>query len=446
MVILLGLTLVVLDSSIVALALPHMARSFNVPAASAVWVITGYQLAVLGLLLPMASLGARLGYRRVYLCGMAVFALASLLCVFAQSLWQLVFFRILVGMSSAAAMGVAPAIVRQIYPAAMLARGFARNATTVAVAAVAGPSFAALVLSVFEWPWLFALHAPLAALILWQGRYLPGSGRTSNAPLAPLDWLLNIACFALVFWGIDTLVSHDLVQGTLSPMGQKAALALLLGLALGVWYVRRQWFLPEPLLPLDLLRIPVFALSMCASLMAFCAQMLTLVSLPFLSVAILHHRPVVTGLLVSTWPITIAMVAPIAGRLVGRVRGSVLGGVGMLMLAAGLGALAVMPLYASPWWMGAALMLSGAGFGLFQTPNNHIILTSGPPARSGAAGGMLGTARLSGQSLGSATAAAVFAFLPPPHVLQGPQTAFGIACGCALLAACASVLRRAEGR
>ncbi|RMW99948.1 MFS transporter [Allofranklinella schreckenbergeri] len=447
-VILLGLTLVVLDSSIVTLALPRIARTFETSASAAVWLVTGYQLAVLGLILPMASLGERLDYRRVYLWGMAVFAAASLLCTLAQNLWQLVACRVLVGAAGAAIMGVSPAIVRLTYPAALLGRGFALNATTVAIAAVTGPTLAALILSALDWPWLFALSAPLAALTLWQGRrHLPSRPPpTTPPPLAALDWLLNIATFALLFWGLDRLVAHGLGQGRLTDEGWQALAALALGLTLGAWYVRRQWHLPAPLLPLDLLRIPVFALSMCASISAFSAQMLAMIALPFLSMSILHHPPLWTGLLVSIWPISIALIAPLAGRLVGRWPGSLLGATGMLMLATGMTALAWMPLYASPWWMGAALALSGAGFGLFQTPNNHIILTSGPPERSGAAGGMQGTARLTGQSLGSALAAGVFAFLPPPHVLQGPQTAFAIAAACALLAACASALRKRSQR
>ena len=448
-VILLGLVLVVLDGSIVTLALPKIARAFDVPAASAVWVVTGYQLAVLGLLLPMASLGERLGYRRVYLWGMGLFACAALLCALAPALWLLVLCRAAQGVAGAAVMGVNAALVRQVYPSALLGRGIALNAMTVAMAAVAGPALASLVLSLLSWHWLFALGVPLAlAVVLLGRRHLPVGQCSGRTPFSALDWLLNILAFGLLFWAVDALaahgLSHWLAHGHWGWHGRLGAAVLGLSLLLWIWHVRRQRRLPEPLLPLDLLRIPVFALSMCASVMAFAAQMLSFIALPFLSLSILHHAPWQTGLLVSMWPLAIALVAPWAGRSIGRFPGAVLGALGMLVLAAGLLLLALLPLHAPLWALGCAAWLCGAGFGLFQSPNNHIILTAGPRTRSGAAGGMLGTARLTGQSLGAALAAGVFTLWPPPHYLGGPQTAFALAAGCALLAALASVLRRSR--
>ncbi|THU01940.1 MFS transporter [Lampropedia puyangensis] len=442
-VILLGLVLVVLDGTIVTLALPRIAHAFDVPAASAVWVVTGYQLAVLGLLLPMASLGERLGFRRVYLWGMVLFAISSALCTLSQSLWQLVACRVAQGLAGAAVMGVNAALVRQTYPSHLLGRGIALNAMTVAISSVAGPSFAALVLSALSWPWLFAINVPLAILTVWLGRkHLPANVRSPNQPFSALDWCLNMAAFALVFWGFDGLVTHGFSDGQLTPSGYSSAQGLAIGIAAWLWYLYRQRRLATPLFPLDLLRIPAFSLSMCASICAFSAQMLTFIALPFLSMSILQQSPLQTGILVSVWPVAIALTAPFAGRLIGHIQGATLGLLGMALLSLGLALTAALPLHTEMGWHVLTLALCGIGFGLFQAPNNHIIMTVGPKNRSGAAGGMLGTARLTGQSLGAALAAGIFALFPPPQAVNGPQWAFALGAVCAALAGISSILRR----
>jgi DHA2 family multidrug resistance protein-like MFS transporter len=158
LVIILGLTLSVLDSTLVNLALPAMARELQASSAHTLWVVNSYQLASLVLLLPLAALGERLGYRRVHLVGMLVFSVASLAAMLATSLPTLVAARALQGLGAAGVMSVNAALVRLIYPRALLGRGMAVNSLVVATASMAGPSVAAAILSVASWPWLFAAN------------------------------------------------------------------------------------------------------------------------------------------------------------------------------------------------------------------------------------------------------------------------------------------------
>lgn len=167
---LLGIAVSVIDASIVNLALPDITRDLGASASASVWVVTAYQLAILGLLLPFASLGERLGYRRVYLSGLALFTAASLGCAAASSLPMLIAARAVQGVGAAGMMAVNAALVRLIYPARMLGRGIALNSVVVATSSVAGPTVAAAVLSVASWQWLFAVNLPLGLLVLWLGR------------------------------------------------------------------------------------------------------------------------------------------------------------------------------------------------------------------------------------------------------------------------------------
>ncbi|MDM0013260.1 MFS transporter [Variovorax sp. J22P168] len=439
-VVILGIAVAVLDGTIVNLALPGIARELQADPAHAIWVVNAYQIATLVMLLPLASLGDRIGYRRVYLVGMGLFASASLIATLSNSIGMLIAGRALQGLGAAGIMSVNAALVRLIYPQAQLGRGMALNSMTVAVASVAGPSVAAAILSVASWPWLFALNVPLGALVFVLGwRALPTNPAAppSAARFSAVDVGLNIAMFALIFIGADRLgVRAEGGQGA-SPM---AWALLFAGVAVGFVYLRRQRLLAVPLFPVDLLRIPVFALSMGTSVGAFCAQMLSFIALPFLLLDAYGRSHFEAGLLITAWPLGIVLMAPIAGRLIGRYPDGLLGGIGLAMLASGLALLAALPAHPANADIVWRMALCGLGFGLFQSPNNHTIVTTPPSHRSGAASGMLGTARLTGQTLGAVLLAAIYSVWSP-HEGRAQVIALGLAAGCAAVAAVCSTLR-----
>ncbi|MEJ8840069.1 MFS transporter [Ramlibacter sp. AN1133] len=438
--ILLGIALSVLDATLVNLALPDITRHFGASPAAAVWVVNAYQLATLGLLLPCAKLGERVGYRRVYLVGLAVFTAASVGCVLAPSLPLLAGARAVQGLGAAGMMAVNAALVRLTYPSAVLGRALALNSVVVATSSVAGPSIAALVLSVASWPWLFVIQVPLGCVLLWIGRRaLPHNPpRAGGQPLRASEVALNIAMFSLVFLGADALGAR---RGGVPDAGMLALGLGLLALGAGVaWvYVRGQLRQPAPLFPVDLLRIPVFALSMCTSVTAFAAQTLAFIALPFLLLQGQGRSHLAAGLMITAWPLAVVVMAPIAGRLVGRHPAGVLGGIGLAVLSSGLLWLALLPAHPADWQMAVPLMLCGAGFGLFQSPNNHTIVTTAPLARAGAASGMLGTARLTGQSFGAVMLGLIFSVAGVQG--GGPGIALGLASALAAASAAFSLLR-----
>ena len=443
-VIILGLTLAVLDTSLVNLALPDIARLLQSDAAHSVWVVNAYQLATLIVLLPLSALGERWGYRRVYLVGMAVFAVASLGAMLAQSMAALIAARALQGLGAAGVMAVNAALVRLIYPRAQLGQGMALNSLVVATASMAGPTVAAAILSVASWHWLFAMNLPLG-LYIWRlgRRALPANPPSAHdAPrFSAIDLLLNGAMFTLIFLGGSRLGVGAAAQ---TGGGAAGAWLLLAGLAVGALFLWRQRGLAAPLFPVDLLRIPVFALSMGSSVGAFCAQMMGFLALPFLLLQAHGRSHLQAGLLITAWPLATALVAPLAGRLIGRYPDGLLGGIGMAVFAAGLLSLGLMPAQPADWDMAWRMALCGAGFALFQSPNNHPIVTSAPRHRSGAASGMLGTARLTGQTLGAVLLAAIFA-LRPGHDGSAESLALLLAAGWAVAAGVCSSLRVRQG-
>ncbi|MDR2451832.1 MAG: MFS transporter [Candidatus Accumulibacter sp.] len=444
-----GIALTMLDGTLINLALPKITHDLSATAAQTVWIINAYQIAILSFLLPLAALGDRIGYRRVYRAGLALFTLAvlgCLICAFLSSLPALVAMRAVQGVGAAGMMSVNTALVRLIYPRKLLGRGVAFNSMIVAASSVAGPSIAAGLLSVAPWHWLFAIDLPFGIVVATLVRFLPknppgNADVTENKSLSWVDVLLNALMFAPIFLGADILGARESSSMLSAASSIALGIALvLLGGAVGVVYLRRQWRRPLPVFPLDLLRIPIFALSMCTSVTAFTAQTLSYVALPFLLLDAYGRTPPQAGALITAWPLAIFVVAPLAGRLIGRIPDGKLGGLGLGILSLGLALTACLPERPDNADIIWRLALCGVGFGLFQSPNNHTIVTSAPLHRSGGASGMLGTARLTGQTFGAVLIATIFS-VADPHNGHGPTLALGLAAGFAAVAGVFSTLR-----
>jgi DHA2 family multidrug resistance protein-like MFS transporter len=396
--------------------------------AASIWVINAYQLAILVSLLPLASLGEIVGYRRISQAGLVVFTLASLACAFATSLTTLSIARVVQGLGAAGIMSVNAALVRFTYPQRMLGRAIGINAFVVATSAAIGPTVASAVLAVGHWRWLFGINVPIGVVTIVIASYaLPETERFLRR-LNFVGAALYAVTFGLLITGLQTM-AHD--GASLQAIGQIAG-ACVGGLLLA----RHEQNRSAPLIPLDLLRVRLFSLSLVTSICSFTAQMAALVALPF-EIQRLGRSPVETGLLMTPWPVAVALAAPIAGRLADRYAAGILCGIGLLMMSAGTALLAYFPVAGTSTDFVWRMALCGLGFGFFQSPNNRAMLSSVPRSRSGAAGGMLGTARLLGQSLGAASVAILFRAFPD----RGANLALCAASGVALVAAFVSLTR-----
>lgn len=426
--IVLAICMSVLDATIANVALPSIARDFHATKAASIWVINAYQLAILATLLPLASLGEIVGYRRVSQTGMVVFTLASLGCAFSTSLLTMSIARVIQGLGAAGIMSVNAALVRFTYPHHMLGRAIGINAFAVAVAAATGPTIASAILAVAHWRWLFAINLPIGIATLAIATYsLPVTERSARR-LNYVGAVLLAGTFILLVSGLQAL-AHDMA----TPV---ALVEIGAGAVLGVVLARHEIDRATPLIPFDLLRVRLFALSIATSICSFTAQTGALVSLPF-EIQRLGHSAVETGLFMTPWPVGVGIAAPIVGRLADRYHAGVLCAVGLLAMAMGLTLLAYLPAGSSAPEFLWRMLICGLGFGFFQTPNNRAILTSAPRARTGAAGGILSTARLLGQTLGAAGVALLFRAFPT----SGSNVALLIAAGIAFVAALVSVSR-----
>ncbi|HGA2976321.1 MFS transporter [Klebsiella aerogenes] len=434
--IVLGLTMAVLDGAIANVALPTIATDLNASPASSIWIVNAYQIAIVIALLPLSFLGDMVGYRRIYKIGLVVFTITSLICALSRSLEMLTLARVAQGLGGAALMSVNTALIRLIYPKRQLGRGMGINSFVVAVSSAAGPTIAAAILSLASWQWLFLINVPLGIISIFLAmRFLPPNSSASKITRFDLpSAIMNALTFGLLITALG-----GFAQGQSRYLVLAEVIAMLI---IGFFFVRRQLRMPVPLLPVDLLRIPIFSLSICTSICSFCAQMLAMVSLPFFLQTVIGRSEVETGLLLTPWPLATMVMAPLAGYLIEKVHAGLLGAMGLLIMACGLFGLALLPSSPSDLDIIWRMALCGAGFGLFQSPNNHTIVSSAPGHRSGGASGMLGTARLLGQSSGAALVALLFNLAGN----SGTHTALLLAGSLAVIAAAISGLRVTQPR
>jgi DHA2 family multidrug resistance protein-like MFS transporter len=256
------------------------------------------------------------------------------------------------------------------------------------------------VLAFGSWPWVFAAAAPFALLSLLLGRHLP-----EPEPRAEdFDVLGAVLCaltFGFVISGLESGVHGN------SPVVSAAIVAT--GLLIAFIFVRRELGEERPIMPVDLLARPVFALSTLGAFAAFIASMTLILSMPFRLEHSYGFAPSTVGAMIAPWPLTTMFVAPAAGALSDRVPAGLLGGIGMAIATAALLLLAFLPahpVYADVAWR---MALCGAGFGLFLSPNARLIIGSAPRERAATAGGLISTTRLTGQTLGETLVAFLLA-------------------------------------
>lgn len=396
-----GTALNVIDGAIPNVALPTIARDLGIDSSSAIMIVSVYQLVLVMTLLPFSALGTRIGLRRLYQCGQCVFMLSAVLCFFAPDLPLLLAARTLQALGAAAALSVSSALVRSIYPERQLGRGLGINSVVVTSAAALSPMLGGFIVAAASWPWVFVATVPLGLLSLAVGaRSLP------DLPPRPGRYDLPGAVLCALTFGLSISGLLALAQGY--PVTNSLALVLA-GILVAVVFIRRELRATAPILPVDLLARPVLALSILGALLAFIGSMTFLLSLPFRLQEHFGFSPAQIGAVISPWPLSMMVVAPIAGWLSDRVHAGLLGGIGMAIATLGMALLALMPDGLSQWAIAWRMALCGVGYAMFLSPNARLVVSAAPLARAASAGGLISTNRLVGQTLGATLIAALLA-------------------------------------
>lgn len=403
----------VLDASSVNIALPSIASVLHVDPSAAAWLVIAYQGALVAGLLPLAAVGERFGYRPIFAAGIGLFGLCAAGSALSHGFVMLVAFRIGQGIGAAAIMALGVALLRQIVAEAEFGKAIGWNAMTVALTSAAAPAIGAMLLGLGSWRFLFAGSVALAGLASATAFALPPTtaGRRPVDGFSPFSYAVIVAALVAA-------------AGFARALPVSSALILLAALVGMILLVRRDRTRVLPFLPLLLFRSASFTRSVLASVACFAALSLALLMLPFA----LHDRLGLsvhgTAMIMTTWPIAVLVTTPVTARLLDHVAAARLCVSGAFALACGL---VVLAMAASDRGVGAhifGIILCGAGFGLFQTPNNRTMFLSAPVDRAASAGGVQGTARLSGQVTGALIASIILAILPAS---DASDFSFGVA-------------------
>jgi len=391
-----------LDISSVNIALPRIMGDLDASVSAIQWIVLAYLLTISSLLLAFGRLADLLGRKKVYVTGFVIFALGEFVAGLSGTVMQIVLARALAGVGGAMIQANGAAIVASVFPAEERGKALGLNGTIVASGLVTGPTIGGLLTDALGWRSVFFLAIPVgllaipfAALVLDERRISPPRAIRRE----PFDWLGALLWAGFLFASLFAL-SRGPVMGWSSPVIVTLFAASILLL---VTFVLVEVKMAYPTIRLSLFRIWGFSAGCTASLSSFVGLQASTFLMPFYLQLALGLGARTAGLLMTSVPLTMALVAPFSGRLSDRYGSRVLATAGLSILISGLFLLSRVTMAGQGYWpIIGALMLLGLGIGMFQSPNNSFIFGSVPREHYGAASGFIATMRNAGSSLGIA--------------------------------------------
>lgn len=429
-----GSFMAALDGSVVNTILPVIRDAFQSQVAAIEWVVTVYLLVISGILLTFGRLGDLRGHKSVYIWGFGIFVLGSVLCGAAPSVEALVAWRGLQALGAAMIASNAPAILTGNFPAEQRGRALGMQATMTYLGLTVGPSLGGWLTASLGWRSVFYINVPVGALALTLSLvFIPEN------PPAEENQPFDLAGAFTFMGGLVTLLLA-LNKGAEWGWGSPRILTffIMAGVLLAV-FIAIERRTPEPMLDLGLFRQPVFSASVISAVLNYICLYSIAFLMPFYLIQGRGLNPAQAGLLLTTQPLLMAIIAPVSGTISDRIGSRLPGMIGMSILSLGLFLLSRLG-SASPLWFAAlGLAAAGIGIGIFISPNNSALMGSAPRARQGIAAGVLAASRNVGMVLGVGLAGAILTsrINPslPPTLFQGISAGLLTASGIALLGA-----------
>lgn len=416
-----GIFMATLDSSIVNISLPTIARYFGVPLSGAVeWVIIAYLVVIAGVLLTTGRLADMIGRKPIWVAGLIIFTTGSAICGASLSLGMLIAARALQGLGGAFIMAVSPAMLTSAFPPTERGRALGMNAVIVALGVSVGPTLGGIITEHFTWRWIFYVNLPLgilgvmATLRILQEKRPRGYGRFD-------PWGALFLAIGLVALTIGLSFGQE--WGWNSPLLITTLVVAVIALAIMVIIEHR---VSNPVIDFALLRHRVFLSANISLVLSFLALFAVSFMLPFYLEQLRGFSTEQAGLLLTPLPLAIAVLAPLSGSLADRIGTRWLAAGGLTIACIGLLLISQLNAHSSILDIIWRLVVTGAGQAMFQSPNNSALMGSAPKGQQGSAAGFLATGRVIGQSVSVALAGAIFATLGGAAAgltlaLQNPQ-------------------------
>lgn len=401
-VVLLGVFMSVLDTSIVNVALPTITSDFGVDVSRSQWVAASYLIVLTSFILVFGHVSRYAGKKRLFIAGFAVFTLGSLACGLSGSIHELIFSRIVQGFGAAIALSIDMAILVQAFPPGERGRALGFLGTTIAIGSIAGPVLGGYVVDALGWQYVFLLNVPAGIALIAGGiRYLPSGDRCVRR--LDMDW----AGVALL---VPAIVLLMLALGDMSASGgfsivSVAFAATAAAAFAGLMYVESRS--RSPLLDLSVFRVKRFAWSNLSTVINYAAFAGFNLIVPFYLQVAVGYKPSQVGQTLLVIPVAMALTAPLSGYLYDRFQTNVHSSLGILLMAISLIVLGVFASSADIAAVLACFALFGLGNGLFVSANNSVVMGSLPPDRGSTASSVVATLRNLGNAIGVSSAGAL---------------------------------------
>ena len=400
-----GTLLATIDGSIVNVALPTLVRELQTDFATVQWVVLAYLLALATLLPSVGRLADMIGKKQIYTLGFVVFTLGSFLCGLAGTVHQLIFFRVVQAIGATMILALGSAIVTEAFPSGERGRALGITGTMVSIGIVIGPTLGGLLIDLFSWHWIFFVNIPIGILgVLMIMRFVPDIKPKGKQRFDYLGALTLFLCLLAFLSGLT--LGQSAGFSDLRVLGLFALGALLLGLFIVV-----EKRAAQPMIDLTLFRNLEFSTSLVTGYLTFVAVAGALILMPFYLENVLGYSTRQVGLLIAVLPISMGVIAPIAGSLSDRLGTRIITVAGLVILLIGYAVLSTLSAQTTALTFVLLLLPIGVGMGIFQSPNNSTIMGAASPDKLGIVSGMLALNRTLGQTTGIAVMGAVWAAL-----------------------------------
>ncbi|MBU3089875.1 MFS transporter [Clostridium gasigenes] len=385
-----------LDGSIVNVALPSMAKALNVSSSGIQLVVTSYLIIISATILVFGRWGDIAGKTKVFKFGIALFTIGSLFCGITSSLSILVLARVIQAIGAAGCMANSQGIITAVFPSNERGRALGITGTFVALGALVGPALGGFIVGGTRWEYIFLINVPIGIITLFYGfKILPKSNKTEKVKLDVLGAVLFM--FAIV--PLFVALGKGQEVGFTRPI---ILLGFLIAIISFIAFIIVEKKRENPLLQLEIFGNKLFSLSIFCGFISFVSMFCSIIIQPFYLQDVLKYSPAFTGLILMISPLILSVVAPISGHLSDKIGSEILTFIGLVLTSLGLLLMSTLNEQTSLISMIIFIGVMSLGNGLFQSPNNSLIMSTVPRDKLGIAGSINGLVRNLGMVCGIA--------------------------------------------
>lgn len=387
-----------LDGSIVNVALPNMSDKLNVSMAGIEWVVTSFFITVAATILIFGRLGDIKGKTRIFRFGIVIFTLGSFLCGMTSSLPVLVAARVIQAIGAAATMANSQGIITQVFPAHERGRALGLVGTFVALGSMTGPPLGGIIVSAVSWEYIFLINVPIGIIVFIMSiKVFPKSHDVVKEKLDGKGALLFTVSIVLLFGA--------LVQGQSSGYNNPIMIsAFIISVISFIAFIIVENKIKVPLLQLEIFKNSLFSISIICGFISFIAISASNIILPFYFQDVLKLSPAATGLFMMVSPVVLSIVAPISGYVSDKIGSEILTLIGLLLTSAGLFLISSLNEKSSLIILVVYIVVMTIGNGMFQSPNNSLVMSTVGKNKLGIAGSVNALIRNLGLVLGTSVA------------------------------------------